>query len=157
MVRLSALRNRPVICEGKPLGLLQSVSLDDDQRGVEALIVSCGFRGKHVVLGRDVLSVADGFILAGRAIKYKRSLERPLCRFARDTTGLLAGRVTDFAIDEGALRVAAVQLAPGYLPGERGRRMWLYVYARGDAGTGEITVPALLDRGTILCREENGF
>ena len=46
---MSALRNLPVICENKRLGLLQSISLDPAQKRVSALIVSCGMRGKRVV------------------------------------------------------------------------------------------------------------
>ena len=69
MVRMSALRNLPVICENKRLGLLQSISLDPAQKRVSALIVSCGMRGKRVVPAEDVLALADGFILSRRAVR----------------------------------------------------------------------------------------
>ena len=151
MVRLSALRNCPVVCENRQLGLLQGISLDEAQRTIEAFIVSCGFRGKRIVLPSEIRSICGGFILAGRAEKYKRSFEKPLCPFVRDTSGLLAGRVTDYAIDERALRVAAIELSPGYLPGERQRRLWMYAYARADAL--EVSVPASLLRGPNLSRE----
>lgn len=153
MVRLSALRNYPVVCENKPLGLLQGISLDEQQRRIEALIVSCGFRGKRIVLPEDVRAIADGFILAQKAQKYKRSLEKPLCTFVRDTTGLLAGRITDYAIDEEALRVAAIELSPGYLPGERQKRLWMYAYAHNGADASEVTVPASFHGELNLSRE----
>lgn len=153
MVRLSALRNHPVICDGKPLGLLQGISLDEAQRNVEALIVSCGFRGKRVVLPEDVESMADGFILVRQAQKYKRALEQPLCAFVRDTSGVLTGRITDYAIDERALQVTAIELSPGYLPGEWRSRMWMYTYARTGGDAGELTIPACLSRELILTRE----
>lgn len=153
MVRLSALRNHPVICGGRPLGLLQGISLDEAQRSVAALIVSCGFRGKRVALPEDVESIGNGFILVSQARKYKRSLEQPLCAFVRDTSGALAGRITDYAIDERSLRVTAIELSPGYTPGEWRSRLWMYAYARADGGAGELTVPACLSREPILTRE----
>lgn len=153
MVRLSALRNHPVILGDRPLGLFQGISLDAAQRQIEALIVACGFRGKRVVLPRDVRAVAGGFILAERALRYDRRCERPLCAFVRDTTGLLAGRVTDYAIDERRLCVTAIELTPGYLPAERRRRLWMYAYARSDVREGELTVPASLLSAPYLCGE----
>lgn len=153
MVRLSALRNTPVICENRQLGLLQGISLDDAQRQIEALIVSCGFRGKRIVLPEDVRAIADGFILARRSEKYKRAYEKPPCAFVRDTSGLLVGRVTDYAIDEGALCVTAIELSPGYLPSERRARLWMYAYAR--MGALEVSIPAGLQRERILSREGN--
>ena len=86
MVRMSALRNRPVVCGNKRLGLLQSVSLDSAQKRVRALIVSCGVFGKRVVPGQDVLAIADGFILASGVQRYRRVFETPPCAFVRDTT-----------------------------------------------------------------------
>lgn len=148
MVRMSALRNYPVICSQQRLGLLQSVCLDTAQKRVCALIVSCGLRGKRVVLREDVLSVADGFILARNPQKYKRSFETQRCRFARDTTGLLAGYVTDYAMDEKTLEIAAIELIPGCWPSERKERLWLYVYDMQSASAGELTIPAYLSRLT---------
>ena len=74
MVRMSILRNYPVICDKKQLGLLQSISLDTAQKRVCALIVSCGMRGKRLILPEHVLSIADGFILAERVEKYNQLL-----------------------------------------------------------------------------------
>ena len=64
MVRMSALRNMPVILGKVRLGLVQSVGLDEARKRVQALIVSCGIRGKRVILPESVLSIGDGFILA---------------------------------------------------------------------------------------------
>ncbi|MDO5299095.1 MAG: hypothetical protein Q4F18_06675 [Clostridia bacterium] len=152
MVRMSILRNYPVICGKKQLGLLQSISLDTAQKRVCALIVSCGMRGKRVVLPEDVESIADGFILAGRSQKYKRGLETSPCVFVRDTTGLLAGRVTDYAIDEQTLGIEAIEMIPGYLPAERRNRLWMYAYVRPESAP-ELTVPACLGSELIFSRE----
>ena len=50
MVRMSALRNMPVILGKVRLGLVQSVGLEEARKRVQALIVSCGIRGKRVIL-----------------------------------------------------------------------------------------------------------
>lgn len=149
MVRMSALRNRPVVCGNKRLGLLQSVSLDSAQKRVRALIVSCGVFGKRVVPGQDVLAIADGFILASGVQHYRRVFETPPCAFVRDTTGLLTGRVTDYAIDEETLAVAAVELTTGYLRPARSARLWALDYVRQGEQSPELTVPACLGRELI--------
>lgn len=149
---MSILRNYPVICHEKRLGLLQNISLDTAQKRVLALIISCGMRGKRVILSQDVLSVADGFILADKAEKYKKALEKTPCTFVRDTTGLLCGRVTDYAIDENTLCVRAIEVIPGYWPNERRARIWMYDYARAERAS-ELTVPACLGCELIETRE----
>lgn len=153
MVRMSILRNYPVICGKKQLGLLQNVSIDAAQKKVCALIVSCGMRGKRVILPEHVLSIADGFILADQVEKYKRSAETAPCVFIRDTTGLLCGRVTDYAIDEKTLAIEAIEMIPGYLPAERRSRLWMFAYARSDETAGELTVPVCLGSELIFSRE----
>lgn len=151
---MSVLRNYPVICDEKQLGLLQNISLDSAQKRVNALIISCGLRGKRVVLPQDVISLADGFILARRAQKYKRAYETAACRFVRDTTGLLVGRVTDYAIDEANLNVTAIEMTPGYLPSQRSR-LWMYAYVRADSETLELTVPVCVGSELIAVKEES--
>ena len=91
MVRLSALRNMPVIQGKQRLGLLQSVSLDEARKRVRALIVSCGIRGKRVIPPDCVQSIGDGFILAEASRRYHRSDEPSPCPFVRDSAGLLVG------------------------------------------------------------------
>lgn len=150
---MSILRNYPVICGKKQLGLLQSVSLDPAQKRVCALIVSCGMRGKRVVLPEDVVSIADGFLLVRQADKYRRAMETAPCVFVRDSTGLLCGRVTDYAIDEATLAIQAIEMIPGYLPGERRCRLWIYAYVRADEDAGELSVPACLGSELIFSRE----
>ena len=149
MIRLSTLRNRPVVCGHKRLGLLQSISLDPAQKRVCALIVSCGMLGKRVVLPQDVLAIADGFILVGCVLRYRRALETPPCAFVRDTTGLLTGRVTDYAIDEASLAVAAIELTTGYLRPARETRLWVLDYVRQGEQSPELTVPACLGHELI--------
>ena len=144
LVRMSVLRNYPVISGNRQIGLLQSISLDEAQKRVCALIVSCGFRGKRVLLPQDVQSIADGFILASGTQKYRRELETAPCQFVRDSAGLLAGRITDYAIDEKSLCIQAIEMMPGYLPREQRIRIWVYAYARPDSAAPELIVPSSL-------------
>ena len=151
MVRLSALRNMPVIQGKQRLGLLQSVSLDEARKRVRALIVSCGIRGKRVVSRESVLSIGDGFILAGDSRRYHRSDESSPCPFVRDSSGLLVGYVTDYAIDEATLSVAAAEMKPGHQP--RLDRLCMFSYSRQDAASLELTIPACMGSELIGVRE----
>ena len=149
MVRMSALRNTPVICHSRQIGLLQSISLDAARKRVHALVVSCGMRGKRVVLGQHVQAIADGFILADQDDKYKRIYERAGSPFVRDTTGMLAGCVTDYAVDEQTLEILAAEIMPGYWPA----RFWAFAYHSADDPDGGLIVPASLGSGLIVSRE----
>ena len=151
MVRLSALRNMPVIQGKQRLGLLQSVSLDEARKRVRALIVSCGIRGKRVVPRESVLSIGDGFILSGDSRRYHRSDEGSSCPFIRDSSGLLVGYVTDYAIDEATLSVVAAEMKPGHQP--RLERLWMFSYARQDADALELTIPVCMGSELIGVRE----
>ena len=143
MIRLSEIRNCPVVCGDKRLGVLQEIILDAAQKRVQALIVSCGLRGKRVVARSSIVCIADGFILADGFEKYRRSKEEARCCFVRDTLGRLSGYVSDYAIDRRTLNVFALEIVPGYLPCERRGRFWMYAYARTDAKSLELTIPAL--------------
>lgn len=153
MVRMSALRNVPVICRSRQIGLLQSISLDAARKRVHALVVSCGMRGKRVVLGPHVQAVGDGFILADQTQKYRRMDERAGSPFVRDTSGMLAGRVTDYAVDERTLEILAVEVMPGYWPASSRRRFWAFVYHSAEEPDGGLIVPASLGSGLIFPRE----
>ena len=155
MVRMSALRNYPVICCSRQIGLLQSVSLDRARKRVHALVVSCGMRGKRVVLGQHVQAIADGFILAEQTEKYRRIDERADSPFVRDTTGMLCGCVTDYAVDERTLEILAVEILPGYWPRASRQRLWAFAYHSAEAPDGDLIVPAFPGGGPIVSREGN--
>ncbi|MGN0775144.1 MAG: hypothetical protein ACI4MM_00560 [Candidatus Ventricola sp.] len=150
---MSALRNYPVICCSRQIGLLQSISLDAARKRVHALVVSCGMRGKRVVLGQHVQAIADGFILAGQTEKYKRFYEKAGSPFVRDTTGMLAGCVTDYAVDEKTLDILAAEIMPGYWPRASRQRFWAFAYHSADDPDGDLIVPASLGSGLIVSRE----
>jgi len=57
LIRMSILRNFSVICGHRQIGLLQNASLDEAQKQVLALIVSCGIRGKRVILPESIEAI----------------------------------------------------------------------------------------------------
>lgn len=141
MIRMSMLRNCPVICHERQIGLLQSISLDRAQKTVQALIVAGGLKGKCVIPAGGILAMTREFILVSHHEKYTRSSENTPFRFVRDTTGMLIGRVTDYLLDEKDLRVVSLEVMRGYLPGERRVRIWTYAYCASSRRADEAIVP----------------
>lgn len=128
MVRMSMLRNCPVICRDRQIGLLQSICFDEAQKTVQALVVAGGLKGKCMVKAEEIESLTKEFILIDSVGKYSRRNETSPFRFVRDTRGALLGRVTDYLLDEDTLSVAALEIMRGYLPGERHARLWAFSY-----------------------------
>lgn len=155
MIRMSILRNFPVICGHRQIGLLQNASLNEAQKQVLALIVSCGIRGKRVILPESIEAIGKGFIIAREVQRYRRAQETAPCSFIRDTSGLLCGRVTDYAINEATLAIEAVEMVSGYLGSARKRRIWIYDYQRSENHAEELIVPACLGSELTLAREGN--
>ena len=98
-------------------------------------------------------AIADGFILVHQTEKYKRGYEKAISPFARDTTGLLAGCVTDYALDEKTLDVLAAEIMPGYWPAENRRRIWTFSYRNAQEANGDLIIPVLPGSGLIFSRE----
>lgn len=144
MIRISSLRNLPIICGGQQIGILQNATFDAAQKRVCALIASCGFRGKRIIRADEVLSVTDSFILAEASKEYRRSREAASCRFVRDSTGILSGYVTDYAIDEVTLAVIAIEITQSHLPSAQKKRIWAYEYSRPSSESEELIVPSCL-------------
>ena len=128
MIRLSTLRNVPVVFEDRRMGLLQSVCFDQNRKKICALIVSAGVHGKRIVLTQHVQTLAQSFIMVDQWSKYRRSDQQQMALFVRDTTGLLVGRVTDYAIEEETMNILAIEMIPGYLPQAYRNRIWIYEY-----------------------------
>lgn len=148
------LRNVPVVLGERNIGLFQTACFDPAQKRVCALIVSCGMHGKRIVKAQDVRMIAEEFILIDGFSKYRRSNKQQNTPFVRDTTGLLAGRVTDYAIDRKTLDVMAIEVTPGYLFGEQHKRTWIYAYNRTKTDEA-LSIPAVLHNCPYLSREEN--
>ena len=135
------------------IGLLQGVTMDEKQRRVRALIVSCGMHGKRLIPAEMVHAISNAFILVGGTEKYVRHQEIQLGRMIRDTSGLLTGYATDFALDEKNLEIIALEMAFGYLFRQNRNRIWVYRYTVSDAG--ELIIPATLRSELIDFKEED--
>lgn len=152
LIRMSALRNVPVVLGERQIGLFQDACFDRARKRVYALIVSGGMHGKRIVAAQHVLMLAREFILIDGWSKYRRKNKQQNLPFVRDDTGTLVGRVTDYAIDEKTLDVLALELVPGYLPAENQQKIWMFAYrAAGD----ELSIPAALHNGLSYSKEGN--
>lgn len=149
MLRMSSLPGRPVILGQRRLGLLQNVLVDAAQKRVRALIVGRGFLGKCVVLPEAIVSITQDFMLVDGTRRFDRRLEPSGCLFVRDTQGLLVGRVTDFALEDGA--VVAAEICGGY--GKAAPRFWCYRFYPMQGHPDELMIPALLGRELIHSSE----
>jgi len=89
----------------------------------------------------DIISISDGFILAKKAIRSRQSVSQSCPCFVRDSTGLLIGRITDYAISESDLQLAAIEMQVGLLGHERRIRIWIMDYSC-TSNENEIIVPS---------------
>ena len=140
LIRMSMLRNVPVVQGQRRIGLLQNVCFDAEYKRISALIVSGGVHGKRIVHAAHVCTITPEFILIDRWSRYRSSVRQQTPLFVRDTTGLLVGRVTDYAIEKETMCILAVEMIPGYLLQERKKRTWIYEYMISDC-SGEISIP----------------
>lgn len=127
--------------------------MDEKRRRVQALIVSCGMRGKRIIPAEMVCAMTERFILAEDIQKYTGQYEPPVVRLIRDTSGVLAGYATDFAIDEKNLEISALEMAGGYIFRQNRKRNWVYRYTVSDSG--ELIIPATLRTELIDFGEGN--
>ncbi len=155
LIRVSGLRNRPVICQNRQTGFVQSLALNAAQTKVDALIVARGMRGKCTIPASAVQAITPEFILASHVRKYERRDEQASTQFVRDTSGLLVGRVSDYAVDEETLQIEAIEILRGYLPGERKDSVWLFSYAVSEIRDTELTVPVFQGFESIDEKEES--
>jgi len=157
MIRMSTIRNYPVVCAGRQIGVMQNIRLKPNQKAVEALIISCGIRGKRIVRVSEILSIANGFILIKKDENYFQQIEKNNCQFVRDTTGLLSGRITDYAINKSDLSIYAIEIILGYTLSERKKRIWLYEYQKSSKDEYELIIPTALGIEQIISEEESGL
>jgi len=114
--------------------------MNNTHKRIDALMISCGFRGKRLALPESILSIAEGFILVSQTVRCPRWKEQASVPFVRNTAGMLVGRISDYAIDESALEIMAVEVICGYLPSEYQKRIWVYEYTNRDEAR-EIVIP----------------
>lgn len=155
MIILSTIRNCPVICQDKRIGLVMGIGLCDDAKQVTELIIACGLRGKRIVSCGNIQSVADGFLLVKDTMRYKHAHHPAKCMFAYDADGLLLGYVTDYAIDEHTMQIQAIEVLTGYLPGKYTKRVWIFDYECRNQE--KVIVPASFCSELMRLNEEDGI
>lgn len=155
VIRASRLLNRSVICSNKQIGVLQSIAFDKTLKKVEFLIIARGIRGKCISPANEISALSEEFILVASTQKYSRRIEEKKPSFARDTSGLLIGRTTDYAFDEHTMEVRAIEITRGYLPIERNKRVWLFSYIAHEKEPNELLVPLICDIESIKPKEES--
>lgn len=142
MIRMSMLRNHPVVHKNKRIGLIQNLSVNLSQKRIKALIVSCGMKGKRILFPAQINTISEEFVLAEDTEKYRREYEDQSRAFVRNTDGRLIGYVTDYAIDEQTMSILAVEMTTGYLFKEKSIRVWIYTFACHEAEQWELIIPS---------------
>ena len=150
---MSMLRNLPVVYGQRQIGFFQDVCFDQARKRVCALVVACGIRGKKLVPPERIRMISSRFILIDGLEKYRHSDKQETALFVRDITGKLAGRVSDYAIDETTKNVLAIEMLLGYGLSMRSKRIWVYEYAYLDE-CGELSIPLDLHDWPCSCKGE---
>lgn len=154
MIRMSMLRNVPVIFDERQVGLFQDICFDQARKQVYAFVVSCGIGGKKLVPAEHVRMISQKFILISGMEKYRRSDRQKTSLFIRDITGTLGGYVSDYAIDKRSLDVLALEIQLGYGLKERKIHTWVYAYTY-LTDCDEVSIPLDLHYQPCFYREEN--
>ena len=149
---MNMLRTTPVIQGERQIGYFQGICFDQARKRVRAFVISSGMYGKRIVEAQHIQMITDKFILVNGWSKYSRTDKQQTSLFVRDTSGLLVGRVTDYAIDETTLEVMAIEIVSGYLPRETRIRDWIYTYVFSE-NSGELCIPVILRSQQHFCRE----
>ena len=152
---MSVLRNVPVIHGEKQIGLFQSMCFDQARKRVRAFVISSGMHGKRIVHAQHIRMIANEFILIDGWSRFRHTDKQQTALFVRDTSGRLAGCVTDYAIDETTLEVLAIEMISGYLPKESSTKDWIYQY-RFVEDSDELCIPDILNNQQFDFREEFG-
>lgn len=153
MIRMSQLRNIPVILGEHQIGIVQSMLLDQMRKRVCAFVVSGGMRGKKIVSAQHICVLGEDFIMVDGWCRYRRNDKQQIEMFVRDTSGLLVGRVTDYAIDKRTLEVIAVEVLSGYLPHSWQAKSWMYEYCF-SADSDELCTPSIIHNQPNFSEEE---
>lgn len=148
------LRNIPVICGDRQIGLFQSVCFDKTRKRVCAFVISGGLCGKRIVPIQHVRMVGREFILIDGWSRYSRMDGQQASLFVRDTTGLLVGRITDYAVDQESMEILAIEFLSGYHPEAIHRREWMYAYSFSEDADAWI-VPVIPHSQPCISEEGN--
>lgn len=152
MFRVNAVRNVPVIMGNKRIGLMMGLHFDLHAKRATEMVVACGLRGKRRIECKYVTGITDEFILVDDTAKSAPERGRINKAFAFDTTGLLVGSVSDYAVDESSMSILASEVTTRYHPGTYSRQIWVFDYEY--IKTGEILLPASIGCELIGTKKE---
>lgn len=138
MKRLNELIGLPVMCGGQRMGFVSALCLSPDVHDVIGLNLQRAFRSGIFVPESGIRRLGDRFV----------EIERPQSQKARapakfspacDAQGMQLGVITDAAIDEKTLHVAALEISFGPLDDLIGGRRWVHRFT-AEADTGRIVI-----------------
>ena len=125
MIRISMLRNCPVFCCEKQVGLLHKVCISPEDNRIGALIVAGGFSGKRLVHAEQILSITQSIIRITGSLKYRREQDRENPRFVCDSNELLLGKITDFMLCAETNAISAFQMVTGFITKQERKHIWI--------------------------------
>ena len=143
---VKAFAGMPVVLNGKRIGHVACLTLDEELTRVTGLRIARGVRGNRFIPSGDVSLLGDVAVLVtgeGRRPNGEHGLN--LTR-ALTTDGQILGAITGALIDEGTLEVAALELSSGWWDDlARGRK---YVYGWTAGRNGNVILECDGERGS---------
>lgn len=140
MIRISMLRNCPVFCGERQVGLLHKVCISPKTNAVGSLVVAGGFAGKRLVSAAQILSITRSAIQISGSLKYCKELDLENPRFVCDSNELLLGKITDCMLCAETNAISAFQMVAGFLTALERKRIWLYSWEYSTDLTDSIIV-----------------
>jgi len=125
---MKSLLGRPVLMNGKTVGHVTDVELDERLLRLVALYIDGGLYGTRRIGGDRIRLLGDVSVLVTGIGKRGRPKEARLRR-ARLSDGSRVGAVTGALIDEETLEIKALELTRGYLDDLLTGRQWISRYA----------------------------
>ncbi len=112
----------PVIMEGRDLGRVSAVELNDDLHAVRGVYFSCGLAGTRFIGRSDLELIGDVAVLVRGAGKRSMPHASSLPRRALSPDGSRLGAITDAFIDEETLAIPMLELSGGFFDDLTGGR-----------------------------------
>ncbi len=138
MKSMKALIGRPVLLDGKAIGHVTEVELDEGLNALLGLYVDGAFMGTRRIEKKDVVLLGDVSVMVTSKGKRARVKDARMRR-VRTADGCRIGAVTGALLDEDTMRVCALELSRGFLDDFFTGRQWVYGY-RVNASSGDVLI-----------------
>lgn len=130
----------PVLLEGKPIGHVVDVELDEALTQMTAVLSDGGFWGtRRIAQDRIQLLGEVSVMVDGRGERARPSAAK--LRRALLTDGRRVGAVTGVLLNERTGKVEAVELTKGYLDDMVSGRRWIFGYAVNKTSGDVLIMP----------------